>query len=91
VIEKTMTLSAAVEQFGEAVRRAHDLNESTLVLENGQPLARIVPAQPQVCRAEDLATMWQSLPHLNVKEADDFAADIDKARAELLPITSKWE
>jgi antitoxin (DNA-binding transcriptional repressor) of toxin-antitoxin stability system len=91
VIEKTIILTGTIGPFGEALRRAHDLNESTLVLENGRPLARIVPAQPAMCTAGQLARIWHALPHLNTGDALDFADDIDRARSELLPPESKWE
>jgi antitoxin (DNA-binding transcriptional repressor) of toxin-antitoxin stability system len=91
VIEKTMTLSSAREQFGEAVRRAHDLRETTLVIENGRALARIVPVQPPDYTAQELAVEWNSLPHLDPSDAEDFAADVSRAILELLPPKSKWE
>lgn len=41
----------------------------------------------------DLIDVLKSLPHLSPEEADAFARDIEKARAELLSIPEKdrWE
>ena len=70
-----MTVTAAAENLADVVSRAHDRNEATLLLENGEPLARVVPLLPRVCRADELAAAWSSLPHLSPAEAEAFERD----------------
>jgi antitoxin (DNA-binding transcriptional repressor) of toxin-antitoxin stability system len=86
-----MTIAAAAARFDEVVRRAHDLNESTLLLKDGQPMARIVPAQPLFRSAEALAHAWQSLAHLDPQDAEEFAADVTDGRARQVAPKSQWE
>ena len=85
-----MTVTAAAQNFDEVVRRAHELSEATLLLEDGHPLARVVPVLPRIRLAWELAAAWRSLPHLTQEEAEEFAADLAKDRANVLP-SSKWE
>lgn len=80
-----------MKDLDEVVRRAHEQNESTLLLKDGDVLARVVPVLPWVRRADELAVAWRSLPHLSPAEAEEFAADLAKDRADLCLPNSKWE
>jgi predicted transcriptional regulator len=41
--------------------------------------------------ARELAARWRTMPHLTLAEAEEFAADIAAARAELPPLPTPWE
>ncbi len=42
-------------------------------------------------RAGDLASRWGALPRLSATEADDFAAELLRARETLPPPSAAWE
>jgi hypothetical protein len=45
----------------------------------------------RIVLASDLASRWGTLPRLTAAEADDFAAELHRARKALPPPSAAWE
>jgi prevent-host-death family protein len=86
-----MTLTEAVKSLGAVVERARDRQETTVLLKNGKPVARIVPVSARAKTGRELAAIWPKLRHLSVKEATAFDSDLAAVRRKLLPLHSAWE
>ncbi len=91
MLEKTITVTEAARNFSDLVNRTYYLHESILLLKNGDPVARIVPAYPSNCSARDLAQQWESLPHLSTEEAEAFESDLAFIQQTLKTPTPPWE
>ena len=89
--EKTLTVTEAARNFAELVNRAHYRHESTLLIRNNLPVARIVPVVPTHCTTHELADRWNEIPHLTSKEAEEFEKDIKESRKILTLPKSKWD
>jgi prevent-host-death family protein len=90
VNEKIMSVSEAARRFSELIRRA-ERRASTLLLKQGKPVARIVPVETNQKTTRTFAKAWPKMHHLTPQEADSFAAEIEAARKELLPVVSPWD
>jgi prevent-host-death family protein len=88
--EKTMSVTEAARNFSRIIRRA-ERRASTLLVKNGKPVARVVPVETSPKTTRSLAEAWPRMRHLNPKEADTFAADIEAARKTLPPLVSPWD
>jgi antitoxin (DNA-binding transcriptional repressor) of toxin-antitoxin stability system len=61
-------------------------------LNNGEPIARIVPVNRRAKTGKEIAAeMAAGHPRLGVEDAEAFEADLLKARAEMPPLTSPWD
>jgi prevent-host-death family protein len=88
--ERVLNVTEAASQFAEIIDRAARLHEVTLIVENGRPIARLVPAEAGRT-TDDLLRAWPTLPHLTPEEAADFEADILAARQNLPALVSRWD
>ncbi len=61
------------------------------MIRNGTPVARLVPTQPAVTAAGELAHRWEGLPHLSLEEAESMADELEKARRALPAAAPRWE
>jgi prevent-host-death family protein len=88
----TLTVTEAARNFADVVNRAYYRHESTTLLKNGKPVARIVPVATEFRSAKDIAAwLAGTRPRLTVKEAEEFEADLLTARDTLPPPASKWD
>ena len=91
--EKILELADAARDLTDCVHRAHDEKMVFILVENGVPVARLVPEMKKRCTASELA---DSL-HGNLLAADEAAAfreDIRtarEAREALLPPRDAWQ
>jgi antitoxin (DNA-binding transcriptional repressor) of toxin-antitoxin stability system len=51
----TISVTDAARNFADCVNRAHDQNVTFVLLENGTPVARLLPDHEKVCADRDLA------------------------------------
>ena len=86
-----MTVSEALSSFADVVERASKRGESTLIVDRGQPLARIVPVESSVKTTDEFLKAWPTMRHLTPEEATDFEADILEAKKRVPPPGSKWD
>ncbi len=81
-MEATLTVTEAAGNFAEVVDRTHRLREATTLLENGKPVARVVPTARAMKTGKQIAAaMTVNRPRLGVEEAAAFEADLRETRA----------
>lgn len=83
-----ITVTEAARNFADCVNRAHYQNQSFLLLKNGVPFARLVPAKP-ACSGTDLATVLATVG-LSDEEARAWNRDLKAARKRLKAPADKW-
>jgi prevent-host-death family protein len=89
--EKTMTVTEAARNFADIVNRAYYRHEATLLLKNGEAVAKIIPVAPESCLCRDLAEAWPSLPHLSAENARALETDLAESKRKLRPPKPKWD
>jgi prevent-host-death family protein len=90
-VETKLTVTEAARRFSEVVNRARYRHESTLLVKNGVPVAKIVPAESPKTTAGSLLSWWRSHPRLDRSDVGRFANDISRARKKLRPPRNPWE
>ncbi len=91
-VETTLSVTDAARNFADVVNRAYYRRESTTLLKNGKPVARIVPVNRRAKTGMEIAAeMAAGHPRLGVEDAEAFEADLLKARAEIPPPKSPWD
>ena len=85
-----ISVTAAVRNFADCVNRVHYQNESFVLLKNGVPFARLVPAGEQVCHGGDLADALAAV-ELSPADARAWLRDLKAARKKLKPPCDAWE
>ena len=88
--ETAITVTEAARNFADCINRAYYQNMSFVLLKNGKPVARIVPAKPKVCLGKGLAAALAKTS-LSDEEARAWYKDIVDARAKLQPPADKWQ
>ena len=88
--ETIITVTEAARNFADCVNRAHYQNQTFVLLKNGVPFARLVPAGRPVCRGSDLAEALASA-ELSDEEARAWKRDLKAARKKLKPPADKWQ
>jgi prevent-host-death family protein len=90
-METKLTVTEAARRFSEVVNRARYRRESTLLVKNGVPVARIVPADSPRTTADALLSWWRSHPRLDPRDAERFAAELSRGRRRLRAPRNPWE
>lgn len=88
--EKTITVTEAARDLAACVSRAHEEKMIFVLMENGVPVARLVPEESKECSASELADAPHENP-LTPEEAKAWREDVRKGRESLLPPTSQWQ
>ena len=88
--ETIITVTEAARSFADCVNRAHFQNQTFVLLKNGIPFARLVPAGEPVCRGSDLAEALAST-ELSEAEARAWKRDLQAARKKLKAPNDKWQ
>jgi len=88
--ETILTVTEAARNFADCVNRAHYQNQTFVLLKNGTPFARLVPAGPQACRGSDLAEALASA-ELSDEEARAWHRDLKAARKKLKAPADRWQ
>lgn len=76
----TLSVTEMVRGFSDYVNRVAYRRERFILLKGRKPVAELRPL-PAGCLLGELEDVLRSLPGLSAAEADDFAADIEAARA----------
>jgi prevent-host-death family protein len=87
----TISVTEAARNFAECVNRVHYQNITFVLLKNGSPVARLVPAkESMVCTGRDLA---EALAEVELSESDARAwrRDLLTARKRLKAPVNKWQ
>ena len=88
--EAAITVTEAARNFADCVNRVHYQNQTYLLLKNGVPFARLVPAGPSVCHGRDLAAVLATV-NLTEEEAESWRRDLKAGRKKLTPPKDKWQ
>lgn len=85
----SITVTEAARNFADCLNRVHYQNVTFVLLKNGEPFARLVPANEKVCTGRDLAEALAqaSLPE---SEARAWRKDLRAARKRLEAPADKW-
>lgn len=87
--ENFISVTEAARNFADCVNRAHYQNLTFVLLKNGTPFARLVPANAKVCSGHDLAEVLLKA-ELPEETARAWRRDLQAARQSLKPPTDKW-
>jgi antitoxin (DNA-binding transcriptional repressor) of toxin-antitoxin stability system len=90
MIEATITVTEAARNFADCVNRAHYQNTTFVLLKNGVPFARLVPARERTCRGKELADALENVK-LSAAEARAWNRDLRAARKKLVAPADKWQ
>ena len=88
--ETAISVTEAARNFADCVNRAHYQNQSFLLLKNGVPFARLIPAGPAVCQGRDLAQALAAAD-LSDEEARAWNRELKAARRKLKGPPDKWQ
>jgi antitoxin (DNA-binding transcriptional repressor) of toxin-antitoxin stability system len=80
--ETVITVTEAARNFADCVNRAHYRNETFVLLKNGVPIARLVPAGDRACKGKQLAAALTRV-ELDPAEARAWSRDLKAARTTL--------
>jgi antitoxin (DNA-binding transcriptional repressor) of toxin-antitoxin stability system len=88
--ETMITVAEAARNFADCVNRAHYQSQTFVLLENGVPFARLVPAGRQACCGSELAAALDSV-ELSEADAHAWSQDLREARKKLKAPLDKWQ
>jgi antitoxin (DNA-binding transcriptional repressor) of toxin-antitoxin stability system len=88
--ETSISVTEAARNFADCVNRAHYQNQTFVLLKNGVPVARLVPAGAALCRGKDLAEALAQA-EITPSEARAWHRDLKSARKRLKPPRTEWE
>ncbi len=91
--ESTLTITEAATHLNEVVDRARRLHESTLLTENGEPVARVVPVAFESGHTVGELLAWlPTREKLDAEETAAFAADVEEFRRQCnKPPVWRWD
>jgi antitoxin (DNA-binding transcriptional repressor) of toxin-antitoxin stability system len=85
-----ITVTEAARNFADCVNRVHYQGTTFVLLKNGVPFARLVPAGSPVVRGAELAEAL-SQARLSSASARSWYRELRRARTRLKPVTDKWQ
>jgi hypothetical protein len=88
--ETVISVTEAARNFSDCVNRSHYQNTTFLLLKNGVPFVRLVPAGMPVCRGSDLAAALAAAS-LSAEDARAWNRDRKAARKKLKPPADRWQ
>jgi prevent-host-death family protein len=85
-----ISVTAAARNFADCVNRARYQNVTFVLLKNGTPVARLVPAEARTCTGRALA---EALGHTELPAAEAVAwhRDLQASRKTLQTPKDKWQ
>jgi antitoxin (DNA-binding transcriptional repressor) of toxin-antitoxin stability system len=87
--ETAIPVAEAARDFLRLLDLVERKRESAILLREGRPVATLSPIATTLNCAE-LAERWPQLEKLSPDEANDFADDVERARANLPPLKPAW-
>ena len=89
-MKKTViSVTEAARNFADCVNRVRYQNMTFVLLKNGSPVARLVPASDKICSNRELAAILRK-NKLSPAEARAWHKDLRNARKTLKPAVDKW-
>lgn len=93
-MSKKITVTQAVRTFSEIIGQVRFQRESFILTKGGKPVAEIRPLPSTgPVRLADLPAVLESLPHLDSKEVESFARDLESSREQINKLKPRdpWE
>ncbi|MSU25053.1 MAG: hypothetical protein EXS32_14695 [Opitutus sp.] len=85
-----VTIAEAARNFPAVIERARASEHGVVLLEAGEPVAKIVPVLPRAKTGREIAASGRARARLSREEAEAFARDIEDGRRNLLPLRDSW-
>ena len=85
----SITVTEAARNFADCVNRVRYQDTTFILLKNGKPIARLVPAQEPVCTGRDLSDALARVS-LSAAEAESWRNDLAEARKTIKAPVDKW-
>ena len=85
----SISVTEAARNFADCINRVRYQETTFVLLKNGAPVARLVPAQGAVCTGRDLLDALNGV-NLSIEEADAWRKDLAEARRTLGRPVDKW-
>ena len=89
--ETAIPAAEAAKDFLRVLELVEDRGESAVILREGRPVATLSPVPRSALTCSELAERWPNLAKLPADEANDFADDLERARASVPPLKPAWE
>ena len=87
--KEIISVTEAARNFADCVNRVHYQNMTFVLLKNGSPVARLVPAGEKVCSNRELVAILRK-HKLSPADAKAWRKDLRNARRILKPAVDKW-
>jgi prevent-host-death family protein len=84
-----ISVTEAARNFADCVNRVRYQDMTFVLLKNGTPVARLVPADEKTCAGRDLAEALAGL-ELSPENAKAWRKDLQRARKMLKPPVDRW-
>jgi prevent-host-death family protein len=84
-----ISVTEAARNFADCVNRVRYQNVTFVLLKNGAPVARLVPADEKTCSGRELAAALQEVD-LSPENAKAWLSDLRRARKRLKPPVDRW-
>ncbi len=88
---RTITVTEAARNFADLINRTRYRGETTLLVKAGEPVAVVGPVGGAIVNGGEFAARWRLMPHLDEKEASEFAEAVESAKRALPATTSPWD
>jgi len=85
-----ITVTEAARNFADCINRARYQGLTFVLLENGVPVAQLVPNKEKVCTGRDLAAIL-SMARLTDRESKAWRRDLQASRKTLKDLKDKWK
>ncbi len=89
--ENAIPVAEAARDFLRLLEQVESRREPATLVRNGHPVAKLIPFPAAAGTCEELAERWERIPRLPPAEAEEFAADLEQARASLPPVKPAWD
>jgi antitoxin (DNA-binding transcriptional repressor) of toxin-antitoxin stability system len=85
-----LTIAEAARDLSAVVERARASAEGVVLLDGGEPVAKVVSVRPRGKTGREIAASGRLRPRLSPEEAEAFARDIEEGRKFFLPLRDPW-
>ena len=88
--DTAISVTEAARNFADCVNKAHYQGQSFVLLKNGVPFARLIPASASTSTGKELAAALAEV-ELSPEEARAWLRDLKAARKKLKAPRDKWQ
>ncbi len=89
--ETTISVAEAAEDFLRVLDLVERKRQPAVLVREGKPVATLSPVPTAALTCAELAERWSGFARLSSDEAEAFADDLEKSRANLPPVRCAWD